>query len=115
MKIQCGLCGEVIVIADDLADGQHVRCPYCGGETEFRKPSRIELPTVSEGRRSAVPSEARKPLRVIRKNEQVANQALHEHQMASRRLRMAEEHVEFYERMKDVETGEKPGSRSPVC
>lgn len=103
MKIQCGLCGEVIVIADDLADGQHVRCPYCGGETEFRKPSRIELPTVSEGRRSAVPSEARKPLRVIRKNEQATNQALHEHQMASRRLRMAEEHVEFYERMKDVE------------
>lgn len=112
MKVQCGKCGEVIVVADGLANGQHVRCPYCEGETEFRKPSRIELPTVSEERRSPAPSEARKPLRVIRKNaEQVANQALHEQQMASQRVRMAEEHVEFYERMKDLEHRRKTRER----
>ena len=45
MKIKCGLCGEEIVIADDLTDGQHILCPYCGGKSEYRKPTRIELPS----------------------------------------------------------------------
>ncbi len=29
MKIKCKKCGEVIVVADDIVPGQHVRCPYC--------------------------------------------------------------------------------------
>ena len=45
MKIKCGLCGEEIVIADNLVEGQHILCPYCGGRSEYRKPTRIELPT----------------------------------------------------------------------
>ena len=45
MKIKCGLCGEEIVIADNLVEGQHILCPYCGGKSEYRKPTRIELPT----------------------------------------------------------------------
>ena len=44
MNIKCGLCGEDIVVADGLVNGQHVRCPYCGGKSEYQKPSRIELP-----------------------------------------------------------------------
>lgn len=45
MNIKCGLCGKDIVVADGLADGQHVQCPYCGGKSEYRKPTRIELPS----------------------------------------------------------------------
>ena len=30
MEIKCKECGEVIVVADDIATGQHIRCPYCG-------------------------------------------------------------------------------------
>ena len=45
MKIKCGLCGEEIVIADNLVEGQHILCPYCGGKSEYQKPTRIELPT----------------------------------------------------------------------
>lgn len=44
MKIKCGLCGEEIVVADELIDGQRILCPYCGGKSEYRKPTRIELP-----------------------------------------------------------------------
>lgn len=29
MEIKCKKCGEVIVVADDIVPGQHVRCPYC--------------------------------------------------------------------------------------
>lgn len=43
MNIKCGFCGKAIVVADDLVDGQHVRCPYCGEKSEYRKPTRIEL------------------------------------------------------------------------
>ena len=123
MKITCGLCGEEIVVADDLADGQHIRCPYCEGKTEYRKPSRIELPTGLNARRRSpdaksqpkdapsetkimrsgfVPTEEQKPkLRVIRKEAEA--QPMTEQQMVSRRLHMAEDHVRFYEEMKDIE------------
>lgn len=50
MKIKCGLCGEEIVIADDLPNGQCILCPQCGGKSEYRKPTRIELPTGVENR-----------------------------------------------------------------
>lgn len=29
MEIKCKMCGEVIVVADDIIPGQHIRCPYC--------------------------------------------------------------------------------------
>ena len=77
MNIKCGLCGEDIVVADGLADGQHVRCPYCGGKSEYRKPTRIELPTggLTRGGRtvenadavsSPLPSEKKQKLAIIR-------------------------------------------------
>ena len=125
MNIKCGLCGNDIVVADGLADGQHILCPYCGGKSEYRKPTRIELPTGAERRRQApaasvladatvaeikikrpemVPAEVKKPLRVIRKDENPSeNQGTTEKQMVSRRLHMAEEHARFYEEMKDIE------------
>ena len=125
MNIKCGLCGKDIVVADGLADGQHILCPYCGRKSEYRKPTRIELPTGAERRRPAseapaqtdstvaeikikrpemVPAEVKKPLRVIRKNENPSvDQGTAEKQMASRRLHMAEDHVRFYEEMKDIE------------
>ena len=119
MNIKCGLCGKDIVVADGLTDGQHVRCPYCGGTSEYRKPTRIELPTgLSARRRSAdsqnrqkdsvpgcAPNEEQKPnLRLIRKNEASdSGQSETEKQMVSRRLHMAEEHVAFYEKMKDIQ------------
>ena len=53
MNIKCGLCGKDIVVADGLTDGQHILCPYCGGKSEYRKPTRIELPTGAERRRQA--------------------------------------------------------------
>ena len=109
MKIKCGLCGEEIVIAGDLMDGQHVRCPYCGGKSEYRKPSRVELPTdVGVGRRVDAPTAERKPLRVIRKDgNSSANLGATEREMASRRLHMAEDHVRFYEEMKDIDRRRK--------
>lgn len=44
MLIKCGACGESIEVSDGIVDGQHVRCPYCGEKTAYRKPTRIELP-----------------------------------------------------------------------
>ncbi|MBQ0032042.1 MAG: hypothetical protein KBT68_04485 [bacterium] len=126
MNIKCGLCGKDIVVADGLADGQHILCPYCGGKSEYRKPTRIELPTGLSARRRSTDSqnqqedvipeikikrpeftshEEQKPqLRVIRKNEVSGpGQSETEHQMVSRRMHMAEEHARFYEEMKDIE------------
>ena len=35
MIINCELCGQEIEVPDGLADGQHVRCPYCEGKFLF--------------------------------------------------------------------------------
>lgn len=35
MNISCGLCGREIAIADGIAYGQHIRCPYCDGKFEY--------------------------------------------------------------------------------
>ena len=35
MNIKCELCDKEIAVADDLADGQHVRCPFCGGKFSY--------------------------------------------------------------------------------
>ena len=35
MIINCELCREEIEVSDELVDGQHVRCPYCGGKFSF--------------------------------------------------------------------------------
>jgi len=45
MTIKCGNCGKDIVVPDDIAVGQHVRCPYCNEKMAFDRPSRVELPT----------------------------------------------------------------------
>lgn len=45
MIIKCGICDKEIEVVGNIADGQHVACPYCGGTSEYKKPSRIELPT----------------------------------------------------------------------
>ena len=66
MKIKCGLCGEEIVIADDLVEGQHILCPYCGEKSEYRKPTRIELPTGIERRRQAPEAPAQTDSRNLR-------------------------------------------------
>lgn len=42
MEIKCELCGEKIVVADDLVPGQHVRCPFCDGKFSYAvKPKEI--------------------------------------------------------------------------
>ena len=47
MTIRCGLCGKEIKVADNLGDGQHVRCPYCGEKSEFHRPVRMKIPSVA--------------------------------------------------------------------
>ena len=128
MKIACVLCEQEFVVDGKLEDGQHVLCPYCGGKSEYRKVTRIELPkdlgsinrTGEQGDAESekteefeeikiappevAPSVFRKPLHVIRKNnEKTEGGAATERQMVSRRLHMAEDHVRFYEEMKDIE------------
>lgn len=109
MNIKCGLCGREIVVADDLVDGQHILCPYCDGVSEYKKPTRIELPTNVKDLRNnikppvEVPTENRKPLHVIRKEVASTSQGTTAQQMVSQRLHMAEEHARFYEEMKEVE------------
>lgn len=42
MEIKCELCGEMVVVADGLVLGQHVRCPFCGGKFSYAvKPKEI--------------------------------------------------------------------------
>ncbi|MDE3275391.1 MAG: hypothetical protein PUJ80_05150 [Verrucomicrobiota bacterium] len=45
MIVECGICGNAMEVGDDIADGQCVVCPHCGETSEFRRPSRVELPT----------------------------------------------------------------------
>lgn len=103
MNIECGRCGQKIVIADGLEEGQHVRCPYCDEKFEFHVPSRIEL-TPEQDKQPA----NRTSLHVIRK-EGVAPESQGEasQRMFSRRLHMAEEHARFYEEMKERESRRK--------
>lgn len=42
--LKCGACGAEMEVPGELADGQHVRCPYCNEKSIYRKPSRISLP-----------------------------------------------------------------------
>ena len=35
MEIKCELCGEKIIVPDDLVLGQHVRCPFCDGKFSY--------------------------------------------------------------------------------
>ena len=42
MEIKCELCGEMVVVGEDLVPGQHVRCPFCGGKFSYAvKPKEI--------------------------------------------------------------------------
>ena len=38
MVVICGECGEKIVVDADVADGQHVLCPYCNDKFSYHKP-----------------------------------------------------------------------------
>lgn len=38
MELKCPKCGETIMVADDMAVGQHVRCPYCDGKFAYGTP-----------------------------------------------------------------------------
>ena len=55
MTIRCDLCGGEIVVGDDLADGQHVRCPYCNGKFPYRRPARIVVQTEAVEQGAEVP------------------------------------------------------------
>lgn len=73
MNLICAECGREMVVDGMLQDGDIVACPSCGLETEYRKPSRIAVPTGFSGRggKSESPAEslkARPKLRVIRKD-----------------------------------------------
>lgn len=35
MKLKCSLCGEGITVSDDIAIGQHICCPCCGGKFAY--------------------------------------------------------------------------------
>ena len=35
MNLKCELCGETVVVADDIEPGQHVRCPFCDGKFTY--------------------------------------------------------------------------------
>ena len=39
MTINCGICGEMIEVGIALAEGQHVRCPFCNGKFSYHKPA----------------------------------------------------------------------------
>lgn len=105
--IKCGICGNEIELVGDIANGQRVVCPYCGEKSEYRKPSRIELPTGLHARRTpSTPPKSedappqKKTLRVIRTGNKPSPQP---NMDAERKIRIAEEHVRFYEEMKDRE------------
>ena len=68
MVIKCGLCDKNIEVSDNVADGQHIRCPFCGEKSEYRRPSRIELPLgaasqkrVDSRKQSAAPNNDQSP------------------------------------------------------
>lgn len=45
MIIKCGICGQEMEVAGEIADGQTVQCPTCGELSVYSKPARIDLPT----------------------------------------------------------------------
>lgn len=72
MIIKCGFCGKEIEVADAIADGQHVRCPFCEEKFSYRKPTRIPLPTeiVASSEAPAKPSKPK--IALIRPSSQTA-------------------------------------------
>lgn len=111
MIIKCGICSKDIELVGDIANGQHIRCPYCGEVSKYQKPSRIELPTDFSAKRAfstqkKVEDESpkKKSLHVIRAEGKPLSQP---NMDAKRKIRIAEEHVRFYEEMKDRECRRK--------
>ena len=115
MVIKCGNCDQDMEVEDTIANGAHVRCPFCGETTAYSRPSRIALPTGGgAGARSFVrnapaneppPEQPRKPLRVIRPQAGAAPQENHIYD--HRKIRMAEDHLRFFEGLKDQERRRK--------
>ena len=44
MLMTCGACGKEMELPFEVADGQRVKCPFCGERTVYRRPTRIEVP-----------------------------------------------------------------------
>ena len=59
MEIKCELCGEKIVVADDLVPGQHVRCPFCDGKFSY-----------AERPREITEEDLREAIAICRKNDE---------------------------------------------
>lgn len=112
MVIKCGACGKDIGIEGDLSNGQCVVCPICGEQTQFDKPTRIEIPLGATRRvdyrqdfaeteeeetlQNAEEASKRKPkLRVMRNPDHSTNDTnpsdTHRVHMVEERLRTAEE------------------------
>ena len=114
MVIKCGNCEQNMEVEAPLTDGAHIRCPFCGEKSVYSRPSRIELPTgggagsCASVRNAPVsdlpPSSPKKPLRVIRPQ---ANAVPQESSYDHRKIRMAEEHLRFFEDLKDKERRRK--------
>ena len=59
MEIKCELCGEKVVVAEDLVPGQHVRCPFCGGKFSY-----------AERPKEITEDDLREAIAVCRKNDE---------------------------------------------
>lgn len=72
MKLTCAACNNDMIVEGDLQDGDHVQCPFCGEETAYCKPHRIEVPLGAAREPAASqpepqPEQTRAKLRIIRK------------------------------------------------
>ncbi len=74
MKLTCAACNNDMIVEGELQDGDHVQCPFCGEETAYCKPHRIEVPLGAPREPVAPPTEhARPKLHVIRKDPPLPN------------------------------------------
>lgn len=73
MTVKCVHCGNEISIEESIGDCRLVECPFCGGELELDKPTRIELPDCRLGRNNREQQQSmptKRKLAVIRPIEQ---------------------------------------------
>lgn len=78
MKLTCAACNNDMIVEGDLLDGDHVQCPFCGEETVYSKPHRIEVPLGATREPAASqpepqPEQTRPKLRIIRKDPPLPN------------------------------------------
>lgn len=95
MELICGQCGRTIVVEDSLEDGQNVLCPFCGKESRYSAPSRIELPDATS---------KHKPEIYARRVEQPKDIA---DRIAREKVRSVENRARIVEELKDHEARRK--------